>query len=77
MEYIDASIGFEITPAVILGISGQTLKQTFGDVSPPTPIFGSSADVGSTAGSPVQAGTGGVPATARHNRGMLSMSLFF
>lgn len=75
MEYIDASIGYDITPAVVVGASFQTVKQTFGDVSPPTPVFGSLA--GDTPGLPVVAGTGGVPASARNNRGQLSLAMFF
>lgn len=78
MEYIDASLGFEITPALLVGLSGQTLKQTFGDITPPTPLFGPDAagPVG-VPGTPVQPGTGGKAPTARHNRGMFTMSFFF
>lgn len=77
MEYIDGNIGFDVTPAVAVGLSFQTVKQTFGDVSAPTPNYGTVAvpgQLGVTAGIP---GTGGVPASARNNRGQLSVALFF
>jgi hypothetical protein len=75
MEYIDANVGFDITPAVALGLSFQTVKQTFGDVSPPTPVFGAvPADMPNGL---VVPGTGGVAASARNNRGQLSMALYF
>lgn len=76
MEYIDANIRIEITPAVILGLSGQTVVQTFGDVSAPTPESGVVA--GDTPGIPTVPGRpGGVSAKARNNRAQLSMSFFF
>jgi hypothetical protein len=75
MEYIDANLGVDITPAVVLGLSFQTVKQTFGDVSAPTPVYG--ANAGATLGVPTVPGTGGVPAAARNNRGQLSLALFF
>ncbi len=75
MEYIDANLGFDITPAVVLGLSFQTVKQTFGDVSAPSPIYGVVA--GPTLGIPTVPGTGGVPASARNNRGQLSLALYF
>jgi hypothetical protein len=68
MEYIDANLGWDITPALTAGLSFQTLKQSFGDYSAPTPNFGSTGSV---------PGTGGVAATARNNRGMFSMAFFF
>jgi len=75
MEYIDANLGIDITPAVALGLSFQTVKQTFADVSPATPVFGAvAADSPNALGIP---GTGGVAASARNNRGQLSMALFF
>ncbi len=77
MEYIDANVGWDITPALVLGLSFQTVKQTFGDVSAPDPVYG--ANPGTSLGS-VQIGvpgTGGVPASARNNRGQLSLALFF
>jgi hypothetical protein len=75
MEYIDANLGLNITPAIALGLSFQTVKQTFGDVSPPTPVFGAvPADMPNGL---VVPGTGGVPATARNNRGQVSMAMFF
>ncbi len=76
MEYIDANLGMEITPAVALGLSFQTVKQTFADVSAPTPVFGASGTMG-VLGVPTIPGTGGVAAHARNNRGQLSMALFF
>ncbi len=75
MEYIDANIGVDITPAVALGLSFQTIKQTFGDVSAPTPVYGTIAD--GTLGIPTEPGTGGVAASARNNRGQLTMAFFF
>jgi hypothetical protein len=77
MEYIDANLGIDITPAIALGLSFQTVKQTFGDLTPRTPNYGSIAVPG-TPGVPAgQQGTGGVPVTARNNRGQLSMAFFF
>ncbi|MES1172473.1 MAG: hypothetical protein ABUL77_04485 [Bacteroidota bacterium] len=64
MEYIDGNLGIDITPSIALGLSFQTVQQTFADVSAPMGI-------------PAVPGTGGVPATARNNRGQLSMALFF
>jgi hypothetical protein len=75
MEYIDANLGVDITRAVVLGLSFQTVKQTFADVSSPTPVFGQIA--GPTLGIPTVPGTGGVAASARNNRGQLSLALFF
>jgi hypothetical protein len=71
MEYIDANIQMEITPAIVLGISFQTAKQTFADVSSPEPTY---------TGDPfqkTQPGTGGVLQSARNNRAQLSMGFFF
>jgi hypothetical protein len=76
MEYIDANLGVDITPAVALGLSFQTVKQTFADVSAPTPVFGASGTPG-VLGVPTIQGTGGIAAHARNNRGQLSMALFF
>lgn len=76
MEYIDANVGYDITPAVAVGFSFQTVKQTFGDVTAETPIYG----VGAISGMPQQLGipgTGGKAATARNNRGQFSMAFFF
>jgi len=75
MEYFDAGIGVDITPAVILGLSYQTVKQTFGDVSAPTPIYGEMAGV--ELGIPTVPGTGGVAAHATNHQAQLSMSLLF
>jgi hypothetical protein len=75
MEYFDANLGFDITPAVVVGLSFQSVRQTFGDLSPATPNFGT----GNTGmlGGPSMPNTGGVPAHARNDRGQLSMSFFF
>jgi hypothetical protein len=75
MDYIDANVGVDITPAVTMGLSFQTVKQTFGDVSPPTPVYGSTVTM--TPVIPTVPGTGGVAASARNNRVQLSMALFF
>jgi hypothetical protein len=77
MEYIDANLGWDITPALVLGLSFQTVKQTFADTSAPDPVY--AANPGPTFGSVQLAipGTGGVPASARNNRGQLSLALFF
>jgi hypothetical protein len=75
MEYIDANLGFDITPSVVLGLSFQTVAQWFGDVSPPTPIFG--AVPGAALGGLTQPGTGGDQVHARNNRAQLSFALFF
>jgi len=76
MEYFDANLGFDITPSVVLGLSFQSVKQTFGDVSPQTPNFDviHSDMLGGGLG---VAGTGGIAAHARNNRAQLSMSFFF
>jgi hypothetical protein len=75
MEYFDANLGFDITPAVAVGFSFQSVRQTFGDVSPDTPIFG--AIPGAMLGGLSIPGTGGVAAHARNDRGQLSMAFFF
>jgi hypothetical protein len=75
MEYWDANVSIDITPAVVLGLSYQSVKQTFGDVSPPTPNYGVVA--GEMQGGLSIEGTGGVAAHARNDRMQLSMSLFF
>ena len=75
MEYIDANLGVDITPAIVVGLSFQTVKQTFGDVSAPDPVYGNVA--GPTLGIPTVPGTGGVAASARNNRGQLSFAFFF
>ena len=77
MEYIDASVGVDITPSILLGFSFQTLKQTFGDVRPPTPIYGELAPPMGPLGSPSVAGTGGESVTARNNRFQLSSMFIF
>ncbi len=75
MEYIDATLGAEITPSLYMGVSYQTVKQTFGDESAPTPLYGTRAD--GTIGGLSIPGTGGVAAHARNNRGQLTMAFFF
>jgi hypothetical protein len=73
MEYIDATLGAEITPALYVGVSFQTVKQTFGDVSPPDPVWGRRSGEGDL----IVPGTGGVAANARNNRGQLTTAFFF
>lgn len=73
MEYIDVTLGAEVTPALYMGVSFQTVKQTFGDVSPPDPVWGRRAGEGDL----FVPGTGGVAANARNNRGQLTMAFFF
>jgi hypothetical protein len=75
MEYADGNLGIDLTPAIALGVSFQTLKQTFADVSAPTPVYGQIA--GPTLGLPTVPGTGGVAASARNNRAQLSLAFFF
>jgi hypothetical protein len=75
MEYFDANLGFFLTPAMAVGLSLQSVKQTFGDVSNPRPVYGEVAD--EMLGIPVVDGTGGVPASARNNRAQLSIAFFF
>ena len=74
MEYIDANLGVDITPSIVLAVSLQTVQQTFADVSSAIPTIG----VTPTPGVATAPGTGGgVAATARNNRGQISMALFF
>jgi hypothetical protein len=75
MEYFDANLGFLLTPAVAVGVSLQSVKQTFGDVSAPKPVYGEVAD--QELGIPVVNGTGGIAATGRNNRAQLSLAFFF
>jgi hypothetical protein len=77
MEYIDASVGVEITPAILVGFSFQTVKQWFGDLTPPTPVFGQVAPNDGPLGSPSVAGTGGEQVTARNNRLQLATTFMF
>jgi hypothetical protein len=74
MEYIDANIGFDITPSLVLAASLQTVEQTFGDVSSAIPATGITPSPG--VATPPGTG-GGAPVTARNNRGQISMALFF
>jgi hypothetical protein len=77
MEYIDASIGMDITPSILVGFGFQTVKQTFGDLRPPTPVYGQLAPAMGPLGSPTVAGTGGEAITARNNRFQLSSMFIF
>jgi hypothetical protein len=75
MEYFDANVAFDITPAIVMGLSFQRVKQTFGDVSPDYPFFGTSnQDPPVPLSMPF---TGGQAAHARNDRLQLSMSFFF
>jgi hypothetical protein len=75
MEYFDANVGFDVTPWVAVALSFQSVAQTFGDVSAPTPVYG--AIPGTMLGGLSVPGTGGVPAQARNNRGQVSLALYF
>jgi hypothetical protein len=77
MEYFDANLGFDITPAVALGLSFQRVKQTFGDVSADTPIYGMVPNLGAAPGGVTLIGTGGVAASAFNDRFQLSMAFYF
>jgi len=80
MDYIDANLGFDITPAAVAGLSFQTVHQQFGDVTSPDPVYGTMADTsgnGKVGSIPTVPGTGGKFAGARNNRVQLSMALFF
>jgi len=80
MQYIDGNLGFDITPAVALGVSYQIVKQTFGDLSEDTPIYGSvpaASMEGQQPGGITVLGTGGVAAHARNDRFQLSLALYF
>jgi hypothetical protein len=77
MDYFDANLGFDITPAVALGLSFQSVHQTFGDVSPNTPVFGA-VPIPDMQGVGLSiANTGGVAASARNNRAQVSLALYF
>jgi hypothetical protein len=77
MEYIDGTLGVDITPAITIAGSFQTVKQTFADVSAPDPVYGAVPSFNGPLGVPVQQGTGGVAASARNNRVQLAMMFFF
>ncbi|HVU52588.1 MAG TPA: hypothetical protein VHL80_18035 [Polyangia bacterium] len=78
MEYFDANVGLDITPSVVLGLSFQSVAQTFGDVTTPTPIYGAVPALNAaTPGGLSVPGTGGDPISARNNRAQLSFALFF
>jgi hypothetical protein len=74
MEYVDGNVGFELTPSIVCALSFQTVAQTFGDVTAPTPTYVQSPNSGVVPGVP---GTGGAAVSARNNRGQLSVALFF
>jgi hypothetical protein len=74
MEYIDGNVGFDVTPSIVIALSFQTVVQTYGDVTAPTPTFVPDPNTGIVPGAP---GTGGAAVTARNNRGQLSVALFF
>jgi hypothetical protein len=78
MEYFDANLAIDITPAIVLGLSFQSVRQQFGDESPDTPIFGTIVPTPPLPPVPIEIEhTGGVPAKARNDRAQVSMSLFF
>jgi hypothetical protein len=77
MEYIDASVGVEITPAILVGFSFQTVKQWFGDLTRPEPVFGEVPSTMGPLGSLSVAGTGGEQVTARNNRLQLATTFMF
>jgi len=78
MEYIDANLGFDITPAVALGLSFQTVAQTFGDVTQPTPIYGAVPALNAPQpGCLSIPNTGGEQTHARNNRAQLSFAFYF
>ncbi len=76
MDYFDANLAYDITPAIVMGLSFQRVQQTFADVSPDVPVFGQSNDVNMRVPLSMP-GTGGVAAHARNDRVQLSMSFFF
>jgi hypothetical protein len=79
MEYIDGNIGFDITPSIVCALSFQTVAQTFGDTTSPTPTYVAQPSVQSPNSTVVPSvlGTGGAAVVARNNRGQLSVALFF
>jgi len=77
MQYFDANLGIDITPAVALGLSYQIVQQTFGDLSADTPIYGMVPVLGAPPGGITLAGTGGVAAHARNDRAQLSLAFYF
>jgi hypothetical protein len=77
MDYYDANLGIDITPAVALGLSFQSVHQTFGDSSPPTPMYGNVPIPDQQGVGLSVEGTGGVAANARNNRVQVSMALYF
>jgi hypothetical protein len=77
MQYIDASVGMDITPSIVVGFSWQMVKQTFGDLKPPTPVYGQLAPPMGPLGSPSVPGTGGEAVTATNNRFQLASMFIF
>lgn len=77
MDYYDANLGIDITPAVALGLSFQSVHQTFGDSSPQTPVYGAVPTPDMQGVGLSIKDTGGVAASARNNRVQVSMALYF
>jgi hypothetical protein len=77
MDYFDANLGFDITPAIALGLSFQSVHQTFADTSDPTPVYGAVPTPNMLGQGLTIPGTGGVAATARNNRAQLSLAFYF
>jgi hypothetical protein len=77
MDYYDGNLGIDITPAIALGLSFQSVHQTFGDLSVPTPVYGAIPTPGMVGQGLSVPGTGGVAASARNNRGQVSMAFYF
>jgi hypothetical protein len=79
MEYVDGNIGFDITPSIVCALSFQTVAQTFGDTTSPTPTYVGQPSVQSPNSTVVPSvpNTGGDAVVARNNRGQLSVALFF
>jgi hypothetical protein len=77
MDYYDGNLGIDITPAIALGLSFQSVHQTFGDLSAPTPVYGAIPIPGMLGQGLSVANTGGVAASARNNRGQVSMAFYF
>ena len=77
MDYFDGNLGFDITPAIAFGLSFQSVHQTFGDLSVPTPVYGAIPTPGMVGTGLSVLNTGGVAASARNNRGQVSMAFYF
>lgn len=79
MDYIDANLVVAITPAILAAFSFETIQQTFGDETPPTPVYDTAPVTGVDVGTsnPTVAGTGGDAITARNNRFHIATMFFF